>query len=152
VTALFAEEPLRGTSGADPAAIERAIRTVLAGESLLVRVPAHVGARAEVDLTYRVRCVVWRGRDVSRLNEVVKVEWYPGGGVPLPKLRASVESDWNDDGTVRVLRLEGGYEPPGGELGHAFDVELGHRIAEASAHDFLRRIAGELSAAKVNDV
>lgn len=42
------------------------------------------------------------------------------------------------------LDLVGHYHPPGGALGTAADVVLGHRIAEASIHRFLREIAERL--------
>ena len=42
------------------------------------------------------------------------------------------------------LDLGGHYHPPGGVLGTAADAVLGHRIAEASIHRFLREIAERL--------
>ncbi len=39
------------------------------------------------------------------------------------------------------LDFRGSYEPPLGILGKAFDVIVGHRIAEASVHQFLTEVA-----------
>ena len=41
--------------------------------------------------------------------------------------------------------LRGTYEPPGGLLGSAADILVGHRIAEASVHRFLDEVASRLS-------
>jgi hypothetical protein len=144
MTKIVAEEPLPSAAFAAPAAIERAIRAVCRGDSLTVRVPARLGARTEIDLDYDVRCTVTRGPDAAHLNEVVKLVWEPADGVPLPHLRANVTADWDEPGTHAVLRLEGEYEPPGGELGQVFDAEVGKRVADASARDFLSRVVGAL--------
>jgi hypothetical protein len=36
--------------------------------------------------------------------------------------------------------LEGGYEPPLGAIGKAFDAAIGHKIAESTADDLLNVI------------
>lgn len=43
--------------------------------------------------------------------------------------------------TETQLNLEGNYEPPLGILGSMVDAALGHRIAEASVHQFIRDVA-----------
>jgi len=43
------------------------------------------------------------------------------------------------------IELHGTYEPPAGLLGDAADRLVGHRIAEASVHRFVRDIAEELA-------
>jgi hypothetical protein len=42
------------------------------------------------------------------------------------------------------LEVRGEYRPPLGTLGHAFDIALGHRIAEASVHRLLDDIVEQL--------
>ncbi len=42
------------------------------------------------------------------------------------------------------LDLEGEYEPPFGFVGQALDAMVGHRIAEASVHQFLSEVANYL--------
>jgi hypothetical protein len=42
--------------------------------------------------------------------------------------------------------LAGTYEPPLGPLGSIFDAVIGHRLAAATANDFVARIAGALEA------
>lgn len=43
--------------------------------------------------------------------------------------------------TETQLVLEGAYEPPLGLLGKAVDAVVGHRIAEASVHQFIKDVA-----------
>jgi hypothetical protein len=46
--------------------------------------------------------------------------------------------------TETQLDFQGRYEPPLGALGGAFDAVVGHRIAEASVHRFVRDVARHL--------
>lgn len=48
--------------------------------------------------------------------------------------------------TETQLDLQGNYEPPFGVVGNVIDSVLGHRIAEASVHQFIRDIAVYLRA------
>lgn len=47
---------------------------------------------------------------------------------------------------VTQLELEGTYDPPLGLIGDALDALAGHRVAEASVLQFLREVAGRLTA------
>jgi uncharacterized membrane protein len=47
-------------------------------------------------------------------------------------------------GTETQLVFVGNYDPPMGLLGSAMDAVVGHHIAEASVHRFLRDVAGYL--------
>lgn len=47
-------------------------------------------------------------------------------------------------GTETQLDFEGDYEPPLGVVGAAVDAAVGHRIAEASVHRFVRNVAAHL--------
>ena len=46
--------------------------------------------------------------------------------------------------TETQVELVGNYDPPMGALGTALDAVLGHRIAEASVHRFVRAIVERL--------
>ncbi|MDH3492501.1 MAG: hypothetical protein OEM82_03045 [Acidobacteriota bacterium] len=46
--------------------------------------------------------------------------------------------------TETQLNLEGKYEPPLGLIGGALDAVAGHRIAEASVHQFIKDVAAYL--------
>jgi len=49
-------------------------------------------------------------------------------------------------GDETQLDLRGAYVPPGSVVGSAVDALVGHRVAEASVHRFLREVAERLSA------
>lgn len=46
--------------------------------------------------------------------------------------------------TETQIELVGSYEPPMGVLGSAVDAVVGHRVAEASVHRFVRAICERL--------
>ncbi len=62
----------------------------------------------------------------------------------FPAMRASLLA-YPLSATETQLDLRGTYEPPGGLLGSAADILVGHRIAEASVHRFLDEVASRLS-------
>ncbi len=62
----------------------------------------------------------------------------------FPAMRASLLA-YPLSATGTPLDLRGTYEPPGGLLGSAADILVGHRIAEASVHRFLDEVASRLS-------
>ncbi len=47
-------------------------------------------------------------------------------------------------GSETQLDFKGAYQPPLGILGKAIDAMVGHRIAEASVHQFIAEVAGYL--------
>jgi hypothetical protein len=59
----------------------------------------------------------------------------------------------NFSGTLRFriaavgtrIVLDGSYVPPGGALGRIFHAVLGRQIAVKTCHDFVRRIAADLT-------
>lgn len=60
---------------------------------------------------------------------------------PLMKAELKIYALTN---TETQLDLEGHYAPPLGPVGKVMDAMLGHRIAEASVHQFLRDVADYL--------
>ncbi|HVJ94320.1 MAG TPA: hypothetical protein VM580_31245 [Labilithrix sp.] len=71
------------------------------------------------------------------------LEWHAESSKLLfPAMRASLLASAFGDETR--LDLRGTYDPPGGILGSAADLLLGHRIAEASVHRFLDELASRL--------
>ncbi len=78
---------------------------------------------------------------------VVALSWRPTGRAGLSSLFPSL------DGRLLVaslgdgrslLRLTGRYQPPLGRTGHLLDEVVMNRVAAATAHSFLRRLAGGL--------
>ncbi|HTV73711.1 MAG TPA: hypothetical protein VME66_08420 [Candidatus Acidoferrales bacterium] len=75
----------------------------------------------------------------GHLDHGLHITWEPESGGPYPTfsgvLCATPES--NDQS---ILTLSGEYVPPGGFVGALFDGAIGTRIAQATAHDLLRRL------------
>lgn len=97
-------------------------------------------------LRRRVAVRFQRGRDatdVGRLHDEVSFDW-------------NAHSPWlpNFNGTLRFriessqtrIILSGGYVPPFGPLGAAFDRVVGNRLALATARDLVHRVARALEA------
>jgi hypothetical protein len=71
----------------------------------------------------------------------IQLEWESAGRPRLfPFMRAGL-SVYPLTATATRLDLSGNYEPPFGVAGSVIDSVLGHRIAEASVHRFIRDIA-----------
>jgi hypothetical protein len=68
---------------------------------------------------------------------ILKVNWHPISG-PYPTFKGKLFA-WRGICRSCRLEIEGGYEPPGGVAGAAFDAVLGHRIAAETIHDLLAR-------------
>jgi len=61
----------------------------------------------------------------------------------FPVMRAEL-SFWPLTSTETQFEIEGTYRPPLGAVGNAADAVLGHRIAEATVHQFLEDIVEQL--------
>ena len=68
------------------------------------------------------------------------VTWKPKDGGPFPNFEGQLYVDGDQDYDRFWLVLDGGYAPPLGVVGEAFDAIAGHAIAEATARDLLARI------------
>ena len=75
-------------------------------------------------------------KSVRTLTYEKSVTWRPEGGGPFPVFRGLLSIAASTPKSSMVA-LEGGYEPPLGVAGKAFDAVLGHRIAEATADELL---------------
>jgi hypothetical protein len=68
--------------------------------------------------------------------EIMEVRWEAVGGGPYPVFTGMLCAEQETISHCR-LDLDGGYDPPGGIAGAAFDAVLGHRIAEETARVLL---------------
>ena len=68
------------------------------------------------------------------------VEWAPETPGPFPLFRGELVVEGMDDYDSFRLLLTGDYTPPLGVVGKSFDAAVGHRVAQATAHDLLDRI------------
>lgn len=74
----------------------------------------------------------------------MQLQWRAVGGTSLfPTMRADLAL-YPLSSTETQLDLTGSYEPPLGLLGDAIDALVGHRIAEASVHQFIVDVAEQL--------
>jgi len=78
----------------------------------------------------------------GRVNEQLQIRW-SGRTTWLPDFAGTLHFRIASIQTT-MLMLNGSYAPPGGRAGAIFDALLGKRIAQATANDFVRRIAAEL--------
>jgi hypothetical protein len=68
--------------------------------------------------------------------EVLEVSWHPREDGPFPTFKGTLCAE-QEDVTFCRLDLDGGYVPPGGIVGLAFDELLGHRIAKEVVRELL---------------
>lgn len=105
------------------------------------------GIEIGTDIDIRVTGVGERPKRVSAPEAtVIGLEWEASKMPHLfPFMRAEL-SVYPLTATETQLELEGAYEPPLGPLGGMLDDAVGHRIAEASVHRFIRDVALHLRA------
>ena len=91
------------------------------------------------------------GTDPMHFDQPWKLHWTPESGGPYPDFDGELTVRADEDYTSAVLELRGGYEPPGGAAGVAFDWALGSRIASATAQALLSGIAGAMAKRYAHD-
>jgi hypothetical protein len=83
------------------------------------------------------------GGDLGRVTRVA-LEWRAKESPGLfPAMQATL-SVYPLSFTETQLELTGHYDPPMGVLGSALDAVVGHRLAEASVHRFVREVVERL--------
>lgn len=99
---------------------------------------SHVAIEREVRVTAQV------GRDNDNLNDLVRITWQPEGTVVFPQFEGTLVAWGEDDPAKSFIELRGHYAPPLGAAGQVFDEVIGFKIAQATAHEFLRDIKREI--------
>lgn len=105
------------------------------------------GIEVGTDISISVKAVEDQPKSVSSpAMTKIQLEW-ESANLPrlFPFMRAEL-SVYPLTATETQLDLSGHYEPPFGVVGNVIDSVLGHRIAEASVHQFIRDIAVYLRA------
>lgn len=100
------------------------------------------GIKVGTDIDISVKAIEDHPKKL-RLPEitVIELEWEASKMPNLfPFMKAEL-SIYPLTSTETQLVLEGNYEPPLGLLGSVLDAALGHRIAEASVHQFITDVA-----------
>jgi len=120
------------------AALERA---KLVGATLHAELgPFEVGTDAKIRASRVTEEISGQGERIMR----VELTWTAAERSMLfPSMDAVLVAHALSSGETR-LELAGRYHPPLGPVGGAFDVLLGHRIAEACVQLFMREIARQL--------
>ena len=103
-------------------------------------VPSEFGLSQSV----RVRFLSERRTPLStrRGYEGMSLEWEPEGGGPFPRFEGKLILHPNSGQTE--LELKGGYTPPLGEIGAAFDAVIGNKIARATIRILLENLKAVL--------
>ncbi len=102
---------------------------------------ARLGGR---EIERDVAIVYGRATDPMHFDRPWSVHWQPADGGPYPSFDGTLTVRADEDYGTCALELMGSYDPPFGVAGRAFDSIAGSRIANASARDYLRRIAERL--------
>ncbi|HLI94889.1 MAG TPA: hypothetical protein VKT72_02255 [Candidatus Baltobacteraceae bacterium] len=105
-----------------------------------------LGLPSELGLTQNVRVSFSSQRrgplSTRRRYEGMSLEWVPEGGGPFPAFEGNLILRPNSGQTE--LELKGGYTPPLGEIGAAFDAVVGSRIARATIRILLENLKAAL--------
>ena len=130
VEAVFAGPPQRWLAGLDGDS----------GEELLAR----VGIELRGLQVYRhVRLSVGSAARLADGGTTIPIAWHPSNGEALlPGLQGTL--DIEAFGQRTQLTLNANYMPPLGWLGEAANRLLLYRLADATVHDFVHRVAGNV--------
>lgn len=120
------------------AAVHNRIRLTVPFKSL--GLPAPFGLEAEVDVSF----VSLRGeKGRAQLHDEMQLHWEAVSG-PYPRFDGAFTMQ--PVALQTELRLAGGYDPPMGFVGDAFDAVIGAKIARATARALLEDLKGLLEA------
>ena len=92
-----------------------------------------------ISLDRDVRIEVRRRREPG-LPDAIEISWRPEGMLVFPSFEGTLAICSESDRNVSRLELEGSYTPPFGVAGMLFDAAIGHRIAQATAREFLKDV------------
>ena len=115
-------------------------------ESVVAELRASIGGvEVGTDISIAIHSVEENPRGVKTPPATrLQFEWQASKSPRLfPQMQAEL-AIYPLTATETQLDFSGRYEPPLGPLGSAVDAVLGHRIAEASVHRFLRDVAEHL--------
>lgn len=141
-------EAVREALSGDPAAVFRNATKLAAQRARTVASELHVnigGIEIGADILVSVKAVEDHPKKLSAPEmTVLQIDWEAStmpGFFPFMEAELSI---YPLTPTETQLDLLGNYEVPFGFLGSAVDAVVGHRIAEASVHQFIRDVAAYL--------
>lgn len=141
-------EAVKDVLCSDAAGVFRNATKVAALRAKTVASELHVniaGIEVGTDIDISVKAVEERPKKImSPEATLIQLEWEAS---KMPRLFPFMKAElavYPLTSTETQLDLEGNYEPPMGLLGSALDAVVGHRIAEASVHQFIKDVAAYL--------
>ncbi len=136
---------VRDALKADALTVFRNATKVAADRARTVASELHVnvaGIEIGTDISISVNSIVEREKKVmSPVTTSIELEWESSKMPRLFPLMKAELSVFPLTSTETQLVLAGDYEPPLGLLGNAVNAVVGHRIAEASVHQFITDVA-----------
>ena len=138
-------EIVRGKLTAEALEVFRSATKVAALRAKSVASELHVnfaGIEVGTDISISVKAIEDEPKTVSLPPTTkIRLEW-ESANLPrlFPFMRAEL-SVYPLTATETQLDLQGNYEPPFGVVGNVINSVLGHRIAEAAVHQFIKDIA-----------
>jgi hypothetical protein len=95
-------------------------------------------------LSKEVVVTVAPGADPMHFDQPWRVQWVPTTGGLYPSFSGTLTVRADENYETSILEVAGGYEPPLGAVGAAFDSVIGSRIAHATARELLRSIGSRM--------
>lgn len=143
-------EAVRGKLTAEALEVFRNATKVAALRAKIVASELHVnfaGIEVGTDISIFVKSIEDQPKNMTTPRvTIIKLEWEAANMPRLfPFMKAEL-SVYPLTATETRLDLLGNYEPPFAMPGSAIDAVLGHRIAEAAVHQFIKDIAVYLRA------
>jgi ribosome-associated toxin RatA of RatAB toxin-antitoxin module len=139
-------EPVRNAVRNDAAGIfQRATQVAEErGDEIVASLSVDIsGIKLSKDVAIKVGAITEKGAGFSRVTHV-ELEWEAKDSPGLfPVMKGEFEI-FSLSPTETQVVLHGEYEPPMGLLGGALDAVVGHRLAEASLHRFVRAVVERL--------
>ena len=139
---------VRATLSSDAAAVFRNATKVAADRARSLASELHVniaGVEVGTDIAISVLSVTDIPKSVTSPESTrIDLEWE---AAKMPRLFPFMKAElliYPLTATETQLDLAGSYEPPLGIVGSLMDAVVGHRIAEASVHQFIRDVASYL--------
>lgn len=141
-------EAVKEALSSDAAGVFRNATKVAALRAKTVASELHVniaGIEVGTDIDISVKAVEDLPKKImSPETTLIQLEWEAS---KMPRLFPFMKAELSVyplTSTETQLDLAGNYEPPMGLLGSALDAVVGHRIAEASVHQFIKDVAAYL--------
>ncbi|HTW85546.1 MAG TPA: hypothetical protein VMD91_15860 [Candidatus Sulfotelmatobacter sp.] len=136
---LHLRRPVACAVGLAPGFIDRFLAGHRRGDQtvLTLRAPLEIAGLAAFELERDCAVHIRRADDRATMVASYQLSWQATGQGPFPVFHGTLSVDGDDDYTSCILDLQGGYEPPGGAVGAAFDLAVGHAVAERVCRQLL---------------